>query len=292
MNVSHNFLESTRGFEACLSLRVLDLSYNNLQFADDAAIGALVNLRQLLLNDNPLQELPAGEALANLKHLRVLDCKNTRLRNIPREIARLMPPVDANGSRLQPTTKSKLAAVDAVKPSLIDVNLENCPLKPSLRAAYLEGHEALYAYLHRKDVRKQTKQALLKQFVEDLYPFNTVHELSIAAAAIMDNLKDKPEPALKQLVRNLQRLIPPELVDLDVANVRAQVRRFRFELEACCALRSGRALCNDLECLANLMVPATCCQRWFQSHSSTPRWKSSKTSSVPSPPLVLCSYVF
>ena len=54
MNVSHNFLESTRGFEACLSLRVLDLSYNNISVVE--GLENLDSLEHLDLTENCLRK--------------------------------------------------------------------------------------------------------------------------------------------------------------------------------------------------------------------------------------------
>ena len=54
VNLSHNFLESTRGFEACVSLRVLDLSYNNIAVIE--GLEGLNSLEHLDLTENCLRK--------------------------------------------------------------------------------------------------------------------------------------------------------------------------------------------------------------------------------------------
>ena len=110
------------------NLVILDISFNNLDTLLEG-IGEMTSLRELWANDNPLATVPAN--LCNLKELRVLDLRNSWLRNIPREYSRLM------------------------ELKLVDINLENCPLKPTLSRAYADGCEGLFKYLKRKDDRRK-----------------------------------------------------------------------------------------------------------------------------------------
>ena len=88
-----------------------------------------------------------------------MDFRNTAVFEIPREFA------DLQGS-------------------LRDLNLSGCPLKPNLREAYGLGYLTLFAYLKRKNDRRKFKKELLRQFREDIFPFDPVPDLEAKVVEI------------------------------------------------------------------------------------------------------------
>ena len=96
----------------------------------DPRIGDLCNLQILWLNDNPLREVPLE--LNDCYKLRELDLKNTFIITLPREMANLT--------------------------SLLLLNLDGCPTKPSLTDKYSEGMVSMHTDLRRKEDRKKFKE--------------------------------------------------------------------------------------------------------------------------------------
>uniref|UniRef100_A0A0G4HCY7 Uncharacterized protein n=1 Tax=Chromera velia CCMP2878 TaxID=1169474 RepID=A0A0G4HCY7_9ALVE len=180
----------------------LDLGFNNLSYLDPR-IGRLRNLRQLYVNDNPLETLPVE--LSTTSDLRVLDCHNTRLQSLPREFARLRV--------------------------LTDVNLEGCPLKESIRVAYAGGVLSLFRYLQRKDERQTLKGELLRLLKEDIYPFTPRESLERAARAVFEELKDFNSRELKKLLKNAGRIFPKQVEDLNPQEARTSLRQYVEEEE-------------------------------------------------------------
>lgn len=172
----------------------LDLGYNNIQYLDPA-IGKLVGLTELWLNDNPLTAVPVSVSL--LKKLDTLDLRNTYVGNIPREFATL--------SRLQ------------------DLNLGGCPLKPSLRRAYGEGRHSLFEYLRRKNDRRTFKRELNRMFREDIYPFDPPESHLQLVDQIFLQLKDKTSEDLRKLIRHAARILPDKIQNVEVSKVRMQI---------------------------------------------------------------------
>lgn len=97
------------------SLVRLDLSFNNLVRVDPA-IGDLVSLEILWLNDNPLREVPVE--ISKCHKLKELDLKNTYIISLPREMANLS--------------------------SLLMLTLDGCPMKESLAQNYSEGMASIH----------------------------------------------------------------------------------------------------------------------------------------------------
>ena len=62
----------------------LDIGFNNLQNLPQEIGDVLVNLTELWANDNPLL-VSVPVSLSKLKHLKVIDLRNTAIFNIPRE---------------------------------------------------------------------------------------------------------------------------------------------------------------------------------------------------------------
>ena len=107
----------------------LDLSYNNIVRLDPR-IGELQNLQILWLNDNPLREIPLE--LTTCYKLKELDLKNTFIISLPREMANLT--------------------------SLLLLNLDGAPTKPSLTDKYSEGMASIHQDMRRKEDRKKFKE--------------------------------------------------------------------------------------------------------------------------------------
>jgi len=196
--------DATLPMKALLSLKLtrLDLAYNFLQQIP-ASVGSITSLKELWLNNNPhLVSVPVS--LANLTNLRVLDLKNTAVRNIPREYA--------------------------VLEKMVDVNLSNCPLKPNLQSAYARGKETFFEYLRRKNDRRIYKEKLLRVFHDDIYPFEDVE---LALKPLVNNcfleLKDKTTPELRKLIRHGPRIFPDKIHLAEPKAVRREVERFATE---------------------------------------------------------------
>jgi hypothetical protein len=119
----------------------LDLGSNEL--ATLPRLGALVSLRELFLNDNPLSSLP-GDALEGCVSLRALDLSNTPLRTLPPPLSRL--------------------------PALCDVALRGVRLEaPLAAAARRDGCFGLLALLRARDERDALESALLRKLALDVW---------------------------------------------------------------------------------------------------------------------------
>jgi len=181
-------------------LVVLDLSYNNLNCVPDG-IGELANLQELWANDNPLIQVPS--CLCMLKDLRILDLRNSWLRNIPREYARL--------TKIQ------------------DINLENCPLKPTLSKAYAEGQDSLFAYLKRKDDRRLYKASFVRLLREEIYPFDPPEKHVQIGESVFAALKNCTSSDLDKLVRHCQRFLPKRLEDVSGEDLKDVIHQLNAE---------------------------------------------------------------
>jgi len=96
----------------------------------------------LWLNDNPLRELPVE--IAACHKLKELDLKNTFIITLPRELSNLA--------------------------SLLNLNLDGCPMKDSLAMSYTKGMHQIHTDLRRKEDRKLYKEQLFNQLTEWVYP--------------------------------------------------------------------------------------------------------------------------
>ncbi len=183
----------------------LDLGYNNLQQLP-AELSELKNLQEIQAQDNPLLWNVPKE-LATLKDLRYLDLRNTSVFTIPREFAELQP-------------------------CLKDLNLENCPLKPNLRMAYGKGYLSLFQYLKRKNDRRKYKNELVRQFREDIYPFDSIESIRVKVNSIFHQMKDFTSHDLRKLVRHAPRILPPNMEDVHESALRQRIQEIVEEDEA------------------------------------------------------------
>ena len=105
-------------------LQILDLSFNNLESLSPD-IGLFVNLKQLYLNNNPLQFIPIE--IFKCKNLQTLKLSDTYIKFLPREMADLK--------------------------KLFDLDLKNCPISGKLQEAYSSDICSVFEYLQRKKDR-------------------------------------------------------------------------------------------------------------------------------------------
>lgn len=183
----------------------LDLGYNNLQQLPKE-LANLKNLQEIQAQDNPLLWNVPKE-LAILKDLRFLDLRNTSVFGIPREFAELQH-------------------------CLRDLNLENCPLKPNLRMAYGKGYLSLFQYLQRKNDRRKYKNELIRQFREDIYPFDGMDSILQKVTNIFEAMKDFASHDLRKLIRHAPRILPPNMADIHEEVLRTRIQEIVEEDEA------------------------------------------------------------
>ena len=184
-----------------LDLVRLDLSRNSLS-ALSPAVARLKQLQQLWVNDNPLQDLP--EELSACKQLRVLDVSHTLVRSIRRDLSLLA--------------------------HLVELNMDGCPLKPSLAAVYSGGMVSVVAYLRRKYDRKVYKNQLFQRLRETMYPEADPIEVMNATCAVFDALKDVDTATLKLFLHNTTRVFPEKLSFVDTSAIRSKLDTIRGEM--------------------------------------------------------------
>lgn len=104
-------------------------------------IGIFLSLKQLYLNNNPLQFLPIE--ISKCKSLQILKLSDTYIKFIPREMADLK--------------------------KLYELDLNNCPIQGNLKNAYEGGICEVFKYLQRKkdrsDYRVFFNFYIMKHFV-------------------------------------------------------------------------------------------------------------------------------
>ena len=104
------------------NLKILDLSYNNLEEIPPE-IQNLKSLSKLYLNNNPLQSVPIE--ISECRFLTLIDLSDTYVKWLPREMALL-----------------KLLA---------EIRLDRCPIASvKLQKSYQEGINSMAAYFQRK----------------------------------------------------------------------------------------------------------------------------------------------
>ncbi|OQR94121.1 hypothetical protein ACHHYP_01691 [Achlya hypogyna] len=179
------------------SLYRLDLGFNEIRALPDA-IGLLTSLEFLWVNDNPLQSIPP--TIYKCSKLQVLDLNRTELRDLPCELGRMQHLLVLELDNVPLDAKLQVAAQ---------------PPKASTKKQAQAVCVSVLKYLHRKDVRRQQKQILLEKLKDGPYResadsndgINRIERLMKRA------LKEFPtEDDVQSLIRNLERLFPPNLV--------------------------------------------------------------------------------
>ncbi len=185
----------------------LDLGYNHL-LSLPSEIGQLTNLQQLWLNNNPLSALPVE--LERCAKLRQLDLRQTRITALPRELGRVK--------------------------GLVDVDIADIPLKDKLAAAHAAGGTtSLLRSLQSSDQRKQLKQQLEKKLADGLYREvadepGARDRITLLVKQLFREFAGNVEEQ-RSLIRNCERLLPPNLADADATTVRATFVTLRRDNE-------------------------------------------------------------
>ena len=104
-----------------LKLKVIDLSYNNLE-SIPPEVSLFTELTELYLNNNPIQNVPIEFALCT--KLKVLELSSTFIKWLPRDMANLK--------------------------SIYLIGLNNCPLAGNLAEIYTQGINSMMRYFQRK----------------------------------------------------------------------------------------------------------------------------------------------
>ncbi|GMF57584.1 unnamed protein product [Phytophthora fragariaefolia] len=230
--------------ELAATLVRLDLSFNQLEgpHAIPDAIGSLIALRELYVNNNPrLQQLPS--ALVNCTKLQVLDASSSGLDSLPRELGRLqnlrMINIDDTPLERRWEAKGHLAKRDKDNDPLT-FSLENSDnnaqigsmTKTSSTKTDLTPCQQILLKLRRKDEREQLKVELFDQLRDQIYRLDR-HDDSVTASAVLRTalhqvLKQFPlATEIRSLVRNVERLFPQEFSietfeKLDVTRIRRE----------------------------------------------------------------------
>ncbi|RLN96423.1 hypothetical protein BBJ28_00002950 [Nothophytophthora sp. Chile5] len=216
---SSSSASSMTSTEFATTLTRLDLSFNLLagpQALPDA-LGSLVALRELYVNNNPrLTQLPS--ALMHCTKLQVLDASATALTALPQELGRLqqLRVLDIDDTPLQRRWEAKGL--------LSPTNEDEDPLAFSLggndnqRAGTAVGKtpcQQILLKLRRKDEREQLKRELFDQLRDKTYRLERRDDSATASAvllvALRRVLKLFPQAGdVRSLLRNAERLFPSE----------------------------------------------------------------------------------
>jgi hypothetical protein len=153
-------------------------------------------LEELWLQGNPLEEL--NDCISELRHLRVLDVRDTRLRRLPNAVARL--------------------------PRLLVLDLTGTALRGDFQKALEEGGPAsLIARLGREDERLALRQDLVSVLCTEVYREDSDTDAgALAIERLTDHvLEEFPDSTeLRSVIRNAARLFPKDLVTASAVIVR------------------------------------------------------------------------
>ena len=126
-----------------------------------------------------------------------VDLKNTFIITLPRELANLT--------------------------SLLYLNLDNCPMKESLKSTYEGGMATIHSDLRRKEDRKLFKERVFDTLTEWVYPSQPKEEVFEKLEQLFAHLKDCNTEMLKKLQRNCQMLFPVKFEDIDPEVIRSRL---------------------------------------------------------------------
>jgi hypothetical protein len=189
-----------------LALQRLDLGHNSLRALPP--LGALAALRELFLNDNPLERLPQ-EALEGCLALRCLDLRRTRLRALPPALARL--------------------------PALLDIAVAGAPLEAEAREAGRAGGTAgLLALLRQRDERAGLLAALHKKLALEVWKeaADTEGGRALLGALVAACAAEFPDNAdLRAVGNNAVRLFATGLGEASAGAARARFEALRQDNE-------------------------------------------------------------
>jgi hypothetical protein len=106
---------------------------------------------------------------------------------------------------------------------LLYLNLDNCPMKDSLKTVYEGGMVSIHSDLRRKEDRKLYKEKVFDTLTEWVYPSQPKEEVFDKLEELFANLKDCNTEMLKKLQRNCQMLFPVKFSDIDPQVIRAKL---------------------------------------------------------------------
>jgi hypothetical protein len=98
---------------------------------------------------------------------------------------------------------------------LLYLNLDNCPMKDSLKTVYEGGMVTIHSDLRRKEDRKIFKEKIFDTLTEWVYPSQPKELVFEKLEQLFNNLKDCNSDMLKKLQRNVQMLFPVKFDDID-----------------------------------------------------------------------------
>jgi hypothetical protein len=155
-------------FDIRSSLKVLNLSYNNITLLPDS-IGELTELKELWLQSNPIESLPIS--LSNCYKLEILDLQRTKIRAIPSEFCNLKrlhelnyceTPYAIEISRRYQLTPTSLTGLKILKEAL-----ENEFQRKCLKETILNK---LLGELYMKEADDPNTKVVVEQMVEVRHP--------------------------------------------------------------------------------------------------------------------------
>ncbi|KAG6598157.1 Leucine rich repeat protein [Phytophthora cinnamomi] len=239
--------------ELAATLVRLDLSFNQLEGpqAIPDAIGSLVALRELYVNNNPrLQQLPS--TLVNCAKLQVLDASSSALNSLPQELGRLqhlrMINIDDTPLQRRWEAKGHLVRRNEDDDPLIfsfegnDNNAQTVSTTASSPTKTVQTPcQQILRKLRRKDEREQLKRELFDLLRDKSYRLER-HDDRVAASAVLHTalhrvLKLFPQAIdVRSLLRNAERLFPQKFSietfeKLDVTRIRREFDVLRTATE-------------------------------------------------------------
>ncbi|KAL4108651.1 hypothetical protein PRIC1_000362 [Phytophthora ramorum] len=240
----------------------LDLSFNQLEGpqAIPDAIGSLMALRELYVNNNPrLKQLPS--ALVYCIKLQVLDASCSALEILPQVLGRLqhLRVINIDDTPLQRRWEAKghvLRRNEDDDPFIFSIDSNDNNI---LRASTTTGSpvkivptpcQQILQKLRRKDEREQLKRELFDLLRDKTYRLGR-HNDSAAASAVLHStlhrvLKLFPQAVdIRSLLRNTERLFPGEFTNDTFEKLDATRIRCDFDVLKTATERKKRAA--DLE---------------------------------------------
>ncbi|KAL3668338.1 hypothetical protein V7S43_006429 [Phytophthora oleae] len=253
---------SSSSGDLAASLVRLDLSFNHLEGpqAIPDAIGSLVALRELYVNNNPSLKLLPG-SLVHCVKLQVLDASSSALDTLPQELGRLQHlrviNIDDTPLQLRWETKGHFVKKNEDDDPLI-FSLD-CYHNISQTATTTLGSpiksvptacQQILRKLRRKDEREQLKRELFELLRDKSYRLER-HNDSEAASAVLHAtlhrvLKLFPQAIdVRSLLRNAERLFPQ---DFSVESFeKLDVERIRREFDVLKTVTERKKKAADLE---------------------------------------------
>eukprot|EP00939_MAST-03C_sp_MAST-3C-sp1_P002552 g2552.t1 len=183
----------------------LDVGWNQIRELP-ADIKKLTKLRELWINSNPLTKISAD--IQYCRNLKILDARDTKLRELPKEIGRLK--------------------------HMLTITLSGAPVDEDLRVALQSGCSAVLQFLSTRDELEARKQKLERRLQGGLY--REIMSDPAKSRMITDLVNDAFEKIAdpdeqRSLIRNAERLFPPRIEDANVRKVHKVLTDLRDQNE-------------------------------------------------------------